>query len=569
MAASATVTDQPTTKPGPLRNVAIHCGWGRLLFSQTFENASDLTEELKREARGTRDIAFYITDPHVVLNAAPQHLFLDPSHTYRLALEDYQPSTELPGLFTIEPARGITDFEEANRIYHSVGMVPLNLASIDEAADPDNPSLSYFVARHTDTGAILGVVNAVDHVGIFNDPSAGCSLWALAVDMQADVPRVGEALSRHVIEHFAKLGRHHLDLSVMHDNEQAIRLYEKLGFKRTPQYALKLRNPINEKLFTENTGFDDFNPYARLIIDEALRRGITVEPLDPVRGFFTLSWGGRRIVCRESLSEMTSAIAFTRCDDKQITRDVLAEAGVRVPAQQLAGSPEDNRAFLKSHGSIVVKPAQGEQGRGVHVDIDDEKGMTSAIRSAAAICDRVLLESFHRGQDLRVIVIGNEVVAAAIRKPAEVVGTGRHTVAELIARASRRRAAATGGESRIPVDAETERCVAAAGYSMDDTPKEGRAITVRRAANLHTGGTIHDVTPVLHPQLRDAAIRCAVALAIPVVGMDFIIDSPDQPDYVVIEANERPGLANHEPQPTAERFVDLLFPQTTRPVLKH
>ena len=91
---------------------------------------------------------------------------------------------------------------------------------------------------------------------------------------------------------------------------------------------------------------------------------------------------------------------------------------------------------------------------------------------------------------------------------------------------------------------------------------EGLRLEVRRTANLHTGGTIHDVTNDLHPELADAAIRAAVVLDIPVVGFDFLVPTPNGPDHVIIEANERPGLANHEPQPTAERFVDLLFPQT-------
>ena len=83
---------------------------------------------------------------------------------------------------------------------------------------------------------------------------------------------------------------------------------------------------------------------------------------------------------------------------------------------------------------------------------------------------------------------------------------------------------------------------------------------LRKAANLHTGGTIHDVTEEVHPRLIAAAVRAARAIEIPVTGIDFIVKSPREPDYWFIEANERPGLANHEPQPTAERFVDLLFP---------
>jgi D-alanine-D-alanine ligase-like ATP-grasp enzyme len=164
--------------------------------------------------------------------------------------------------------------------------------------------------------------------------------------------------------------------------------------------------------------------------------------------------------------------------------------------------------------------------------------------------------------DLRLIVIDFRVVAAAIRKPAAVVGNGKASVRDLIEHQSRRRAAATGGESKIPVDAETERCVAEAGYALDDIPPADAYIVVRKTANLHTGGTIHDVTGVLHLTLVEAAVQAARAIDIPVTGIDFIVKAPTEPDYWFIEANERPGLANHEPQPTAERFIDLLFPQS-------
>ena len=120
--------------------------------------------------------------------------------------------------------------------------------------------------------------------------------------------------------------------------------------------------------------------------------------------------------------------------------------------------------------------------------------------------------------------------------------------------------AATGGESRIPLDAETDQCIEALGMDMDTVLEAGQAVAVRKTANLHTGGTIHDVTAELHPELRSVAEKAARRLEIPVVGLDLIVRSPDEPEYVIIEANERPGLANHEPQPTAERFIDLLFP---------
>ncbi len=112
------------------------------------------------------------------------------------------------------------------------------------------------------------------------------------------------------------------------------------------------------------------------------------------------------------------------------------------------------------------------------------------------------------------------------------------------------------------MDSETRRCVEAAGYDLETVLPEGEHLEVRKTANLHTGGTIVDTTEMLHAKLAEAAETAARILDIPVVGLDFLVPAVDGPDYVIVEANERPGLANHEPQPTAERFVDLLFPQT-------
>jgi D-alanine-D-alanine ligase-like ATP-grasp enzyme len=155
------------------------------------------------------------------------------------------------------------------------------------------------------------------------------------------------------------------------------------------------------------------------------------------------------------------------------------------------------------------------------------------------------------------------LVAGAVRKPATILGDGRSTIGELIEAQSRRREAATGGESSIPLDDGTLDTVRDQGHDLDDVLPKGVELRVRRTANLHTGGTIHDVTPSLHPALVTAAVRASRALDIPVTGLDFLVPDVSGPDHVLIEANERPGLANHQPQPTAERFVDLLFPETT------
>lgn len=539
-------------------NAVVECGWGRLLFGQTFESPIALVKAMRAESPERRDIAFYIRDPHVVLAAAPQELFLDPSHTYRLNLSTYRAASRAPRGFFIRRLTSESDADAMNRLYLARGMVPVEPQFF--WSNRDSRAITCFLAEDEISGEILGTVMGVDHAKAFGDKQRGSSLWCLAVDPQAAAPGVGVALVRRLAEHFQARGAAFMDLSVLHDNENAIDLYEKLGFHRVPFFAIKRKNPINERLFAGVVEDEGLNPYARIIVDEARRRGINAEVLDAAGGFFRLSYGGRSIRCRESLSELTSGLAVSICDDKAVTRRFVEAAGLRVPRQIEAGEETAMAAFLSEMGAVVVKPARGEQGRGVAVGVTDMETLNRAVAAARQQCERVLIEECVSGEDLRLVVIDYKVVAAALRRPPRIIGDGRQTIRTLIERMSRRRAAATGGESTVPLDEETERALAGAGFRLDDIASEGAEIMVRRTANLHTGGTIHDVTAEVHRELVSAAVRAARAIEIPVVGIDLMVDSPLKPGYAFIEANERPGLANHEPQPTAERFIDLLFP---------
>lgn len=553
----------------PMRAAAtVDCGWGRLIFGQTFDDPAQLAATLREETPGQRDVGFYIRDPHVVIAQAPQSLFLDPSHTYRLALQKkLLPMPVACGTnWYIRSARS-GDIDALNRIYRARRMVPLPSAYVGSLKQ--SSAVRLLVAEEAQTGQLLGVVTGVDHVRAFDDPDRGASLWSLAVDPQCAVAGVGLALICSLAQYFRHQDRSYLDLSVMHDNREAIALYESLGFERVPVYCVKHKNPINETLYVGPDDSGSLNIYARILVDEARRRGIAVEVIDAVHGYFRLTCGGRSIVCRESLTELTSAIAMSRCDDKRVTRNVLTAAGLIMPEQMLLGPAalgDDERArleaFLERHGSLVVKPARGEQGQGVAVDLRRLEDVELAIERARRFCNEIIIEQKVAGDDLRIVVIDHQVVAAAIRRPAEIVGDGIHDIASLIDKQSRRRAAATAGESRIPVDDETARCIAQAGFLMSTILPIGQRLVVRKTANLHTGGTLTDVTEQLHPVLRDVAERASRALDIPVTGLDLMVVDPAAPEYAIIEANERPGLANHEPQPTAERFIDLLFPQT-------
>lgn len=541
-------------------NAVLHCGWGRLLYAPSFPCAQELAQALQQEESGKRDIALHVEAPQLVLAEAPSHLFLDPSLTFRRLFDDKLVEAEAPGIL-VRPLSTRADIAAINRLYTMRGMVTVDPQTVWRQRN--NEALRYLVAEDERTGDIIGTALGIDHEEAFGDDEGGTSLWCLAVDPQTGLFGAGRVLVNYLIAHYTARGRRFLDLSVLHDNEAAISLYRKLGFDQVAGFVIKNKNAINEKLFVETTEFDALNPYARIIVKEARRRGISAEVVDAQAGIFKLRSAGQEVMCRESLTELTGGVAMTWCQDKVLAARRLASVGLCVPRQQTAGDVQADHAFLQECGAIVVKPAMGEQGKGISVDVRTPEHLQEALARAAKEGARVVLEEFCPGQDLRIIVIGYKVVAAAIRKPAEIVGDGSSTVLQLIEKRSVRLAALTDGESRIPVDAETARCLAEQGIDSDAVPENGRTIPVRKSANLHTGGTIHDVTEALHPGLRDVAETAARALRIPVVGLDLLVPSPASDQYVIIEANERPGLANHEPQPTAQRLIDLLFPFTT------
>jgi GNAT-family acetyltransferase (TIGR03103 family) len=545
-------------------DVVLECGWGRIVFGQTFTSPECLRAALRGEESGQRDICVYAREPHVLVAQASNELFLDPSHTYRLDLSTYDPVGRRSAA-TVRPFRDDEDIAAMNAVYATAGMLQAAPSLVHDNAASE--VFTYLVAEDPGSGQVVGTVTGVDHVVAFGDPEGGTSLWTLAVDPQSRLAGVGEHLTRALAEHYRTLGRSYVDLTVLHDNRKAISLYERVGFVRVPVLSIKRKNSINERLFVAppSAEYVRLNPYARIIADEARRRGINVDVLDAEWGELRLSHAGRSIVTRESLSEMTTAVAMSRCDDKRVTRRICQEAGLSVPRGRTATGGQDDLAFLAEVGEVVVKPARGEQGKGITVGVRDADMLLRAVAQARMHCPDVLLEELVDGEDLRVVVINHEVVAAAVRKPATVLGDGRSSVRRLIEAQSRRRAGATGGESRIPLDDGTVATIRENGHELDDVLAEGVELRVRRTANLHTGGTIHDVTPSLHPALAAAAVRASRALDIPVTGLDFLVPDVSGPEHVLIEANERPGLANHSPQPTAERFVDLLFPETAHP----
>lgn len=218
-------------------------GWGKLLFAQTFREKKELVKQLQDEKKGERNLAFYIQNPQEIIHLGKGNLFLDPSLSYRLDLNAYQPPKEKSSVqlrFMVPE-----DIPQVNDVYAEYGM--LHLDEKNTQRNQYSKALTYFVAEYKNE--IVGVVIGIDHKELFNSPEGGSSAWGLVVSKKARRKGLGEKLIRHIVEHYKVKGRNYLDLSVIYTNTKAINLYEKIGFQKLPRFCVKCKNRINEGLY--------------------------------------------------------------------------------------------------------------------------------------------------------------------------------------------------------------------------------------------------------------------------------------------------------------------------------
>ena len=194
------------------QGVSLDCGWGQIVFGQTFAHRSQAAEVLRAEAAGTRDIAIYLRDAHVFVARHPDEFFVDPSLTYRLDLPAEQINTEPPPMVTISELGTIEEADEVNAIYARNGMVTAPPEVLLQVAS--RPEVQHLVAR-LPTGQVIGTVTVVDHAALFDDPANGSSLWCLTVDPAAAPMGLGQALLGRLAAEMAARGRAFVDLSVL------------------------------------------------------------------------------------------------------------------------------------------------------------------------------------------------------------------------------------------------------------------------------------------------------------------------------------------------------------------
>jgi cyanophycin synthetase len=290
------------------------------------------------------------------------------------------------------------------------------------------------------------------------------------------------------------------------------------------------------------------------LLAAAQERGIPVQRITEDGNLFQLGWGVKQKRIQATITGDTSTIAVRIASDKQLTKQLLHEAGVPVPQGATVTTVDDAlRVARKLAAPVTVKPLDANQGKGVTVACRTDAEVEQAYAYARRFGRHIIVERFIEGSDYRVLVAGGKVAAASLRRPAHVVGDGEHTVRELVDIENRNPARGAGHTNiltQIALDAHAEDLLRRQGHEPDSVPPPGATVYLRGNANLSTGGTAEDVTDLLPESTRRLCVRAAAKIGLDVAGIDIVCRDIAVPlldqDGAVIEVNAAPGIRMHQ-----------------------
>jgi cyanophycin synthetase len=320
----------------------------------------------------------------------------------------------------------------------------------------------------------------------------------------------------------------------------------------------------------------DLGPSTSALAAAARRRHIPVMRLNS-GSLLQLGYGVSQRRLQATMTGLTSCVAVDIATDKELTKQILKEHGVPVPEGGVATSEAEAVGLAVRLGvPVAVKPCDGNQGKGVTLDVQRERDVRRAFRCAAGFGDRVIVEQYIVGRHYRVLVVGDQVVAVSERVPAHVVGDGTSSVASLVQQANADPRRGEGHQkplTRLVLDATALRVLGLQQLGPHHTPSKGQAVYLRQNANLSTGGVAYDATDEICPANARLAVRAAQIIGLDVAGVDVVAADIAQDLLVtggaVIEVNAAPGIRMHHypmrgrARDVAGAIVDHLFPAGT------
>jgi cyanophycin synthetase len=323
-----------------------------------------------------------------------------------------------------------------------------------------------------------------------------------------------------------------------------------------------------------------YGPSTGAIVSEAERRNIPVIRLDPRRSLVQLGHGKYQKRIWATVTSATSNISVDIAANKELTNRLLQEVGIPVPRGQVVRNADEAARIANRIGfPVVIKPLDGNHGRGVCINLKDDEEVRRLypVAEEESRAGTVVVESFITGKDYRILVVNNEVVAVAERVPAHVKGDGTHTIAQLIEITNTDPRRGVGHEkilTRISVDAQTYETLERQGLTLDNVPAVDSVVQLKQTGNMSTGGTSIDRTDDIHPDNVQIARQAAMVVGLDIAGIDFIAadiaQSVRQAGGAIVEVNAGPGFRMHthptegHPRHVGRAVIDMLFPPSSR-----
>jgi cyanophycin synthetase len=316
-------------------------------------------------------------------------------------------------------------------------------------------------------------------------------------------------------------------------------------------------------------------PSTGAIVAAAVARGIPYRRLTE-GSLVQFGWGSKQRRIQAAEMDSTSVIAESIAQDKELTKHLLAAAGVPVPKGRPVKDAEDAwAAACELGGPVVIKPRDGNQGKGVAANIETRELVIAAYAAAREISADVMVETYLPGHDFRLLIIGGKLVAAARREPPHVIGDGEHSIRDLVKQVNsdpRRGDGHSNVLTKIRFDEIALAALAKQGLDADSVPRKGARVVLRNNANLSTGGTATDVTDDVHQDLVASAVASAQMVGLDLCGVDVVCESVLKPLEIqsggVIEVNAAPGLRMHlqpsfgKGRPVGEAIISNMFPRS-------
>lgn len=314
-------------------------------------------------------------------------------------------------------------------------------------------------------------------------------------------------------------------------------------------------------------------PSTGSIVEEAASRRIPWIRLGK-NSLVQLGYGINQQRFQATITGNTSSIAVDIACNKELTKKMLEDAAIPVPSGSLVVDEEGLDLAIRKIGyPIVIKPLDGNHGKGASINVNDFETAVVGLTHAQQYSRKVIVEKYITGFDFRVLVINHKMVAAARRVPAHVVGDGELNIQQLIDKENTDPRRGYGHENvltEIDVDKDTNELLDKLNYTLETIPHKGEIVYLKSTANLSTGGTSIDVTDMIHPENVQMAERVSRIIGLDVCGIDIMAENLTQPlkesGGAILEVNAAPGFRMHLapseglPRNVAAPVVDMLYP---------